>query len=669
MDDLTGYFIAETRESLDHIGEALIAWEADPADMARLDDIFRFVHTVKGSCGFLDLVRIEALAHAAETVLALLRAGKRHADAPLVSAILAVIDRIAVLADALESDAEFPPLEGDAMLIAALDGDAAPPVVAKTETPATRPTRNVRINVDLIDTMMTQVSDLVLVRNELARAVNTARGDSDAEVALSRLSTRIADLRDSIAHARLQPVERLFAALPRLVRDTAAELGKSVDLVISGGDVELDREMVEYLRDPLIHIVRNAIDHGIELPDQRRQAGKAAAALLRVTARQSGNQIAIEICDDGRGLDLDRLRTRAGEAGAIDAQRAASLSDEDAAQLAFAPGVTTANTITAISGRGIGMDVVRENVERLGGSIMLHNRPGQGLTVELRSPLTLSILTVLTVKAGSQRFAIPRAVIDEVFATSASAVKIARIGAARVATIRGELLSVIALADIMALDAGEPSHLMVIDSGGGHRWALAIDAVGAFEDVVVRPVAPIIGSGGLFAGQTLPDAGAPILMLDVHGLLRRTRIETRASAEVHLLTPPPAAIALLTFTGLDGKRRAVEAGQVDRIDTIAVDRFARVGRDAVVTIDSRLQPALIDGDLPGNGDVAVLRLTGGTTMHHYPVGEVHDLTRVALADIYTSGKDRVALIGDVAVPLFDPIDRCLAVAPKRRRAS
>ncbi len=655
MDDLTREFIAETRETLETINDALLAWEADPSATARLDEIFRFVHTVKGSCGFLDLARIEALAHAAETVLGALRSGVRSADVRLVSAMLRVIDRIALLVDALDTDAEFPPIESDHAIIAGLDAidDSIAEPPAPAQITATR-ARNVRVAVDLLDTMMSEVSDLVLVRNELARTVRTARGDTPAEAALERLSTCVSDLRDSVARARMQPVERLFAALPRLVRDTAAMLGKAVDLSIEGGDVELDREMVEQLRDPLVHMVRNAIDHGIERAEDRTRASKPARALLRVSARQNGNQIAITVEDDGRGIDVERLRARAVAGGIIDSVRAAALDDDAVANLIFAAGLSTADRVTAVSGRGVGMDVVRANVERLGGTIVLDNRPGKGLIIELRAPLTLSIVTVLALHAGSHVFAMPRAAVDEVFAIGRANVRLERVGAGRIATIRDEILPVVDLGALVTGRADDPSHIIVIDSGNNQRWALAIDAIGDHQEVVVRPVAPVVSAAGLFAGQALPDDGLPLLVLDVLGLARMARIDPSAatgrsvdaSADIEMT-------AIITFRALDGHRRAIRAGLVDRVADMPSAAFTPIGSHMIVNDGGDVYAAVCEGGIPELELLPMLRLNDGAVRIGMIVAEACDLLRIPVTAISATKGGEIALIDGIATPLID----------------
>jgi two-component system chemotaxis sensor kinase CheA len=271
MDDLITEFIAETRDMLEALSGEIVAWEAAPADRERLDQIFRFVHTVKGNSGFFDLTRIGALSHAAEDVLAEVRAGRRQPDQALVSAVLAAIDRISVLVEAIETKEEVPGDED--VLIAVLRGKAELESAPPAEALARHARRSIRLSVDLLDRIMNGVSDSVLARNELARRMRAANAEVEVETAFERVSACIAEIRDAVMRTRMQRIDALFAALPRVVRDLAAELGKEILLDVDGGDVELDREMIETIRDPLTHIVRNAIDHGIESPAERRSAG------------------------------------------------------------------------------------------------------------------------------------------------------------------------------------------------------------------------------------------------------------------------------------------------------------------------------------------------------------------------------------------------------------
>jgi two-component system chemotaxis sensor kinase CheA len=306
MDDLIADFVAECRDMLEALGGEIVAWEAQPDDRARLDNIFRFVHTVKGNCGFFDFPRLEALSHAAEDALADVRGGRRQADGNLVSAVLAIIDRIGEMIAAIEAGEEMPAGDDSALIDALAPGaesHAAPvaAAIADGHGKAAAAPRTIRLSVELLDRVMSTVSDMVLARNELARRLRESSTEVSVDGAFERLSAIIAEMRDAITRTRMQRIENLFVALPRMVRDLSAELGKQVLVDIEGGDVELDREMIEMIRDPLTHIIRNAVDHGIEKPADRLKAGKREIGILSVAARQSGNQILIDIQDDGRG--------------------------------------------------------------------------------------------------------------------------------------------------------------------------------------------------------------------------------------------------------------------------------------------------------------------------------------------------------------------------------
>src|SRR5215213_5272450 len=419
MDDLIADFVAECRDMLEALGGEIVAWEAQPDDRSRLDSIFRFVRTVKGNCGFFEFPRLEALSHAAEDALADVRGGRRHADGALVSAVLAIIDKIGEMIAAIDAGEEMPAGD-DSALIDALapgaEGHAAPLAAATMDGQGrtTSAPRTIRLSVELLDRVMSTVSDMVLARNELARRLRESSSDVPVDGAFERLSSIIAELRDAITRTRMQRIENLFVALPRMVRDLSAELGKQVLVDIEGGDVELDREMIEMIRDPLTHIIRNAVDHGIETPADRIAAGKREIGILCVSARQSGNQILIDIQDDGRGIDGKKLVEKAIAAGTVDKSDAAQLTPREQLALIFEAGLSTAKEVTAISGRGVGMDVVRSNIERIGGIVEVDSKLGEGTRMTLRVPLTLTIIPALTVSIAGQHFAIPRSAIDEI---------------------------------------------------------------------------------------------------------------------------------------------------------------------------------------------------------------------------------------------------------------
>ncbi|HMI18376.1 MAG TPA: chemotaxis protein CheA, partial [Sphingomonas sp.] len=591
MDDLLTDFIAETRETLEALAGEIVAWEAQPADKARLDAIFRFVHTVKGSCGFLDLPRLQRLSHAAEDSLADVRAGERSPDQALVSAVLAIIDRIGELTDALEANEILPEGE-DEFLIAALAQDAitsvqdAAAAVAKINVlPATPPTRTVsrsiRLPVELLDRMMAGVSDMVLARNELSRLLRAAGNNSATDVAFDRLSQCVGEMRDAITRTRMSRIDALFSALPRMVRDLSAELGKTVRLEVDGGDVELDREMIEMIRDPLTHIVRNALDHGIEHPEDRRAVGKPEFGRLRIGARQSANQILIEVSDDGRGIDGERVVRKAIAAGLVTAEQAAAMNWSRKLDLIFEPGLSTANEVTGVSGRGVGMDVVRANIERIGGTVDIESTPGQGLRLALRVPLTLTIIPALTISVAGTHFAIPRSAIDELVRPKGDQVRLERIGGELVAFIRGVRLPVVDLGRFMGLtDNPEPALLVVLRAGGGERYALGVEAVHDHEELVVKPAAPALMASGVYAGTTLPDNSRPMLLLDVAGIAAAAGVRVvHEAVEEQPVERSKIKVALptLLFRDLDGVTRGVRLALVERIEDVATASVVETG--------------------------------------------------------------------------------------------
>lgn len=644
MDDLIADFVAECREMLESLGGEIVAWEAQPDDRARLDNIFRFVHTVKGNCGFFDFPRLEQLSHAAEDALADVRAGRRQADAQLVSAVLAVIDRIGEMVDVIASGEKLPNGDDSALIEALAPGAEvaaapAPAVIGDSAKAAQAAApRTIRLSVELLDRVMSGVSDMVLARNELARRLRDGTSDVAVDGAFERLSGIIAEMRDAITRTRMQRIENLFVGLPRMVRDLCGELGKQVLVDIDGGDVELDREMIEMIRDPLTHIVRNAVDHGIEKPADRLKGGKREIGLLSVSARQSGNQILIDISDDGRGIDGKRLVEKAIAAGILEAADAAKLTAKERLQLIFEPGLSTAQQVTQISGRGVGMDVVRSNVERIGGIVEVDSAPGQGTRMTLRVPLTLTIIPALTVSIGSQHFAIPRSAIEEIVRANGESVALSRIGGAGVATIRGRRVPEIALADVLGLPSplsDEERTLIVLKPAGGDVYALAVDKVHDHEELVVKPAAPAVMATGLYAGTTLADDGSPILLFDPAGLARvgGVRLETQErSARVVEAngTSAKAGVSVLLFRSLDGARRAVRLAVVDRIEEVPADAI-RVGAGQLrVQLGEAILPLAGMETPPAEGEkTRIFRLSDGEKEIGLAFREVIDLSEIS----------------------------------------
>jgi len=670
MDDLIADFVAESREMLEALGGEIVAWEASPDDRARLDSIFRFVHTVKGNCGFFEFPRLEALSHAAEDALADVRAGRRVPDAALVSAVLAVIDQIGEMVATIDVGDPLPPGD-DSALIAALQPGAeglVVPVAATGEAGgrSTAAPRTIRLSVELLDRVMSGVSDMVLARNELARRLRESNGDVTVDGAFERLSGIIAEMRDAITRTRMQRVENLFVGLPRMVRDLSADLGKQVMVDISGSDVELDREMIEMIRDPLTHIVRNSVDHGIERPADRLKAGKREIGLLSISARQSGNQILIDIHDDGRGIDGAQLADRAVAAGTLSAAAAAAMTPREQLALIFEAGLSTAQRVTAVSGRGVGMDVVRSNVERIGGTVEVDSALGEGTRMTLRVPLTLTIIPALIVSVGPQHFAIPRGAIEEIVRANGTSVTLDRIGGAGIATIRDRRMPVLRLSELLGLEnkvVRENRTLVVLRLAGGDLYALSVDQIHDHEELVVKPAAPAVMATGLYAGTTLADDGSPILLFDPAGLAEqggiRFEAQDRGARIADLPTEAQARdLPVLLFRALDGTRRAIALGLVDRIEEVPAKQITLAAGQLRAHLGETILPlaGVPEGHVV-DAKTRILRLSDGHCEIGYAVAEVIDLTSLAhdIIPVDSGGAiGGVALIGGEPAELLDP---------------
>lgn len=656
MDDLRDDFIAETRETLEVLASQLVAWEKQPGDHELIDSVFRFVHTVKGSCGFLDLPRLLRLSHAAEDLMSVARDDRLEVSAGLVTAVLAVIDRIAKLTEALESGSSV--FDDDVVLIDAMMAYHPDYAGSKTHSPAnlvvadevpteqesTDPVaaknRTVRVSLRQLDKLMTGISDLVLARNELSRQLRAQGISNDLDAAFGRLSASVAEIRDSMGTIRMQHIDRLFASVPRLLRDISVDLGKQIEFSIDGGEVELDREMVEALRDPLIHIIRNAADHGIELPADRMAAGKDPVGHISISARQAGNQIIVEISDDGRGIDLDQLGKRVVARNIASQNAWQQMGEAEKLALIFTPGLSTAQSVTAISGRGVGMDVVRTNLDAIGATIDLKNSEGQGFTIALRLPLTLSILAGLSVRVGDQMFAVPRSTVVEILSAASTHVKIEMIGGAKLAKVRGERLAYARLEDMLGIEAtasGQSGRtLVLIRSSMGAVFALDVEAVVDTEELVVKPCAPLVMATGFYAGTTLPDSGKPMLLLDTNGMaaaIGATRFaETAHDAEKAALDqtsePGEDCISVLVFIGIDGKRRALPLAIIERMDDVEASKITEIDGRMFILIDGKSYILLGLDAAPLGGLINVLKLTDGNNTKFMAVEDVLDIHSV-----------------------------------------
>ncbi|KTE04703.1 chemotaxis protein CheA [Sphingopyxis sp. H038] len=695
MDDLLNDFLAETAEILAEAGGAIVAWEADPADRAQLDAIFRLVHTIKGSSGFLALPRVTALSHAAEDALDQVRRGNRPANATLVTGVLGILDRLGDLCTALSQNG-VEPAGDDRDVIGALAGDIpedAPFEVAGVPlrrdddfSAELQSWRSIRVPLPLLDSVMTGVTDIVLARNEFARMLRESGADLSVIASFDRLSDSIAGMRQSVSQMRMQRIDKLFAPLPRIVRDLAKDMGKKIAFQTSGGEVELDREMMENIRDPLIHIVRNAIDHGIEPLEDRVAAGKDITATISVSARQSGNQIEIEVRDDGRGLSPDALTAKAIASRLLTATEARALAPKDKLDLIFRPGFSTAAKITSVSGRGVGMDIVKANVEKIGGIVELRNEEGRGLAILLRVPMTLTIISGLMVRAAGQYFAIPRGAVREILLENGDTVRIDQLGGGELATVRGEQFPLLRLENILGRERDEADDsddraLVIVRPGQGQSYALSVAAIHDHEELVIKPAAPMIMATGLYAGTTLPDNGRPVLLLDVQGLLATAAIDASETGRSHdRMAEAEAeaaaarnAVQLLLFRDMNNRVRGVRLSVIERVEEVpAKALFESAGR-VQAQIGDDIFPVHASALPGGEGTLKLLRLYDGRSVLCYPIAEVIDIVRLPDAVQPSAAPGLIAgvvLVGGDPVELIDPfwlMEQYAAGAPALRR--
>src|SRR5580700_2772219 len=646
MDDLLREFLTETGESLDRVDAELVRFEQEPNNGEILGNIFRLVHTIKGTCGFLSLPRLEALAHAAEGLIGKFRDGL-PVTTEAVTLVLFTIDRIKSILDGIETR-ENEPAGDDVDLIGALNrfaashpktprtpldaamlrsaaiadgGAASEPPLRETQTAEKWPpekfaaaraaperiddergerlaNHSIRVHVETLDHLMNTVSELVLTRNQLLEIVRRHE-DSDFKVPLQRLSNVTAELQEGVMKTRMQPIGNAWQKLPRIVRDLAAELGKEIDLEMHGAETELDRQVLELVKDPLTHLVRNCADHGIETPAERLAAGKPEQGAIRLSACHQGGHIIIEIADNGRGLDVERIRALALEHGLLNESELAAKSDSEICNLIFMPGFSTATRITSISGRGVGMDVVRANVEQIGGTVELKSIPKVGTTFSIKIPLTLAIVSALIVEASGERFAIPQLSVLELV-RAGSVHRIEWIKETPVLRLRRELLPLIYLNDVLRLDHSKPDHgYVVVMQVGNQVFGLVVDGLFHTEEIVIKPMSSKLRYISAFSGTTILGDGAVIMIIDPNGIVqalgraapvlaRAQEAETRNAAESgdQILTP------LLVFRAGSQQPKAVPLSLISRLEEIDCGRIEKSNDQHLVQYRGQLMPLL-----------------------------------------------------------------------------
>ncbi len=720
MDDLLREFLIETNESLDVVDVELVRFEQEPNNTKILGNVFRLVHTIKGTCGFLGLPRLEALAHAAETLMSKFRDGM-PVTAEAVTLVLFTIDRIKEILAELETHQSEP--EGaDTELIGQLErmvqqaaakapaghtvgtlvpqtlqrplrpgevsldelervfretpgpvpASIAPPAIApqakveqpspaveKDEAEGTVASKSLRVSVDTLENLMTMVSELVLTRNQLLDIVRR-HDESEFKVPLQRLSTVTAELQDGVMRTRMQPIGTAWQKLPRIVRDLTAELGKDIELELHGADTELDRQVLERIKDPLTHMVRNSADHGLEPRADRIASGKPEKGTIRLSAYHEGGHIIIGVADDGRGLDTRRIRDKALANGLATEAELDKMSEQQIQKFIFTPGFSTAKTITSVSGRGVGMDVVRNNIDQIGGSIEVHSVQGQGLSFTIKIPLTLAIISALIVESGGERFAIPQlSVVELVRVHGKSEHRIERIKDAAVLRLRNKLLPLVRLSSLLKLDGdhGIPDRgFIVVTQVGAQTFGVVVDGVFHTEEIVVKPMATKLRHIGMFSGNTILGDGSVIMIIDPNGVSQAIGTSVASTAAAHSdadagqSASAESTLSLLVFRAGSPEPKAVPLSLVTRLEEIDCKKIELSNGRHMVQYRGQLMPLVRASDevkIRREGAQPLLVFSDGHRSMGLVVDEIVDIVEDRL-DIQV-GSDRAGVLGSAVV--------------------
>jgi two-component system chemotaxis sensor kinase CheA len=588
-------FIIETNENLTRLNQDLVAIESRPKDAELLASIFRTFHTIKGTTGFLGFTRLESLTHIAENILSQVRNFERDLTPELVSLILETTDVVTGQLAVIESTGQESPVsnenlearlrrfaeQGGASEPEPAPEDAAEPEMAPAVVADQNPSQKgpsaadstIRVDVAMLDKLMNLVGELVLSRNQILQYA--VRHDDAALGASSQhLNLITTELQEGVMKTRMQPIGTVWNKLPRVVRDMSNATHKNIKLEMDGADTELDRTIIEAIKDPLTHLLRNACDHGLETAEIRTAAGKPAQGTLSMRAFHEGGHVNIEIADDGAGIDPQRVKNKALDKGLIRADQAERMEDRDAIQLIFLPGFSTAEKVTNISGRGVGMDVVKTNVERIGGVVEVASQRGVGTTVRIKIPLTLAIIPGLVVMSGGQRYVIPQVSLQELIRLEGDGLAkgIEKIGSNPVLRRRGRLLPLVYLNQALGLPAGESIEVanIVVLQAEDRQFGLVVDSILDTQEIVVKPLGKQLKKVDSFAGATIMGDGGVALILDVVRVGRRAGVvleregrDARQEQERHAADDSKT---YLLFRAAGLRRAAVPLAEVSRLE-------------------------------------------------------------------------------------------------------
>ncbi|WP_244885279.1 chemotaxis protein CheW [Demequina mangrovi] len=669
MDEIVREFVVESYENLDQLDSDLVALESEVGSRALLSSVFRTIHTIKGTSGFLGFGALEAVTHVGESLLAELRDGKREMTQRTTDVLLTMVDCVREILRSIEATGAEGDLDTTAVVAsiqAVLDGEEAPAAPAPAVTPAEAlavepetaadpepapapaavtpvlpakpaeqapapapvaavqpaassepaprdldeaPVRSatessIRVDVEVLDALMRHVGELVLARNAMTSIA--ADIDDPALVhATQRLALIATELQQGVMKTRMQPIDNVWSKVPRMVRDISASLGRQVRLDMIGKETELDRGVLEAIKDPLTHLIRNAIDHGIESPEQRVAAGKPEQGVLTLRAFHQGGQVVIEIADDGKGIDPQAIAAKAVERGLRTSSEVADLAPQDVFQLLFLPGFSTAEKVTHVSGRGVGMDVVKTKVDAIGGVVDVQSTVGVGTTWRLRIPLTLAIMPALTVECASETYAIPQINLLELLAIDDKQSGVEYVGEAPVFRLRGRLLPLVDLRDVLGREPRESlvgAVIAVMHADGG-RFGLLVDQVRNTEEIVAKPISAAIKGIGLYAGATLLGDGSVTLILDIPAVARRALElqETAADDRTAVVTDSGETEQMLIVSVGEDRQVAMPMGAVTRLERFPLEILERVSGSLVMQYRERITPVVDLAQILGLG--------------------------------------------------------------------
>jgi two-component system, chemotaxis family, sensor kinase CheA len=766
LDDIVEEFLVESHENLDQLDTDLVALEQEPDSRERLSSIFRTIHTIKGTSGFLAFHRLEEVTHVGENMLSRLRDGALELTPQRTSVLLRMVDTVRSLLASIEASGGEGSVDVSAVVAeisaamedtpaAAAPTPAAEPVPAVAEpaeavvevaevveaptaeasvepaavaeapapvaeapapvaeapavpvVPAPRPApaaevapepeavadggsgqarrgvadSTIRVDVDLLDELMLLVGELVLTRNQIVQYVGRSN-DTDLVRASQRLNLIASELQEGVMKTRMQPIDHIWSKLPRVVRDLGLQLQKSIRLEMEGRDTELDKTLLEAVKDPLTHLVRNSVDHGVEDAETRIRVGKPAEGVLTLRAKHESGQVVVEVADDGAGIDPARVGAKAVERGLITQEALGRMNPQDVLQLIFLPGFSTAARVTNVSGRGVGMDVVKTNIESIGGTIEVESVPGKGTCTRLRIPLTLAIVPALTVECAGDRYAIPQISLQELVSLDAekAANAVEEVGGAPVYRLRGELLPLVRLTDVLGLtsDRHDGHVVIAVLRSEGRRFGLVVDRVINTEEIVVKAVGGQLKAIGLYSGATVLGDGTVALILDVQALARRAlrtetseRQESREAALQAAATDAERQRMLLAAIG-GGRRVAIPLDTVTRLEQVRTESVEKVGNREVVQYRGAILPIVrLDRHLGAYGEsdrevLEVIVYSDHGRSVAIVVEEILDIVdgeAAVRSDIDDMGLLGSAVLGDKVTELLDVRAAILAADP------